>query len=348
MDILSLVAGTVTPALGSKVADASGVPETAVRKVMAVGIPVIFASLLKRGSAKGGMDAIASCLDVVGKNPLEGLGDDTVHAARVSSVAQGGSDMLRFLLGADTSGSLVKTLAGHAGIDEKAAGPIIGLAGSAALGGLKTAADEQGLDTADILRQIDTQKDRIDAAIPSDLGRMLSSAGVLPRAADLKIARPAAAPAKARSGSRLKWAAGLVALAAVGWLASQFFGGGTDPVATAAVETPAVPDVPVANVGETVQGVLTTLTSTLGSVTDVASANAAVESLTGADTALAGLDATVGGLSGEGRTALSTLIGASLPALTATTDGLLADSAIGPILKPVLDSIMTRLSSYAG
>jgi hypothetical protein len=122
-------------------------------------------------------------------------------------------------------------------------------------------------------------------------------------------------------------------------------------VTTAAIEDPAVADVPVAaraNVGETVQGVFTTLASTLGSVTDVASTNAAVGSLTGADTALAGLEATVGGLSGEGRTALSALIGSGLPALTATADRLLADSAIGPVLKPVLDSIMTRLASFAG
>jgi hypothetical protein len=102
------------------------------------------------------------------------------------------------------------------------------------------------------------------------------------------------------------------------------------------------------NIGESVQGVFTTLTSTLGSVTDVATADAAVKSLTDADATLGGLEAAIGGLSGEGKTALSTLIGGALPAIKTTVDGLLGDSAIAPILKPVLDSIMSRLTSYAG
>jgi hypothetical protein len=84
-------------------------------------------------------------------------------------------------MGTGTSTSLAKTLAGHAGIDEKAAGPMLGLAGSAALGGLKTAAGEQGLDAAGVMRLLGSQKDQINAAIPSDLGRMLSVAGILPR-----------------------------------------------------------------------------------------------------------------------------------------------------------------------
>lgn len=351
MDIMKMATGAVTPVIAAKVAGALGLPEGVVRKAMAVGIPVILASLLKRGSTAGGTEAISATLGGLENNPLDGMSGALGDASQVSAAAQSGSDMLASLMGAGWSNSLVKTLAGYAGIDEKAAGPMLGLAGSAALGGLKTAANEQDLDTAGVMRMLGSQKDQINAAIPSDLGRMLSSAGVLPRAADLKIARPAVAPAKARSGNKLKWASGLVALAVLAWLGSQFFGGGTDPVTTAAIENPAVADASVAggaNIGETVQGVFTTLTSTLGSVTDVASANAAVASLTGADTTLAGLEATVGGLSGEGRTALATLIGAGLPALTATADRLLADSAIGPILKPALDSIMTRLASYAG
>jgi hypothetical protein len=51
---------------------------------------------------------------------------------------------------------------------------------------------------------------------------------------------------------------------------------------------------------------LTTLTSTLGSVTDGATADAAVKSLTDADATLGGLEAAIGGLSGDGRTALDT------------------------------------------
>ncbi len=353
MDILKMVAGAVTPVVAAKVAGALGVPEGVVRKVMAVGIPVILASVLRRGSTAGGTEAIGAALGSLGKNPLgrlrEAAGDD---ASEVSAAARAGSDMLGSLMGDGTSKRLAKTLAGYVGIDEKAAGPMLGLAGSAALGGLRSAADEQGLDTAKIMSLLGSQKDQIEAAIPSDLGRMLSAAGIFPQPADVKSATRAATPAApAPSGGKLKWVAGIAAVALLAWLGNQFFGSKPAPVSTAATEAPAAANplvVDGVDIGESVQGVLTTLTSALGSVTDAASADAAMVSLTDADTKLAGLETAVGRLPGEGKTALVTLIGGALPTLRTTADGLLADSAIGPILKPVMDSILGRLTSYAG
>jgi hypothetical protein len=356
MDIMKMVTGAVTPMMAAKVASALGVPEGVARKVMTVGLPVILASLLKRGSTAGGMDAISAALGSMGKNPLEGLskaiGSD---ASKITTAAQGGSDMLSSLLGVGAAGGLAKTLASYAGVDEKAAGPLFGLAGSAALGGLKTAADDQGLDVAGVMKLLGAQKDQINAAIPSDLGRLLSTSGLLPQAADVASAARAAmpaAPAPAQSGGWMKWIIGALVLAVLVWLASQFFGAKPDPVITEAPATaPATPDpmmVEGVNIGDSIQSILTNLTGTLAGVTDAASATAAVKSLTDADTALGGLQTAVGALTGEGKTALQTLIGGALPALRTTIDGLLADSAIGPILKPVLDGVLAKLTSYGG
>jgi hypothetical protein len=102
------------------------------------------------------------------------------------------------------------------------------------------------------------------------------------------------------------------------------------------------------NIGDSIQGVLTNLTGTLAGVKDAASATAAVTALTDADTALGGLKGAIGSLNAEGKTALQKLIGGALPALRTTTDGLLADSAIGAILKPVLDGILAKLTTYGG
>lgn len=346
-----MATGAVTPVMAAKLAGALGVPEGVVRKAMAVGVPVVLGSLLKRGSAAGGTEAIGAALGNLGDNPLEGLrraaGGD---AADISAAAQGGSDMLGALLGAGTAGSLAKTLAAHVGIDEKAAAPMLGLAGATALGGLKTAADEQGLTTAGVMRLLGSQKDQIAAALPGDLGGMLD---IAPQTANVAAAPRAAAPAvpaAAPGGGRLKWVAGLGGLAVAALLGSQFLGGKPDPAATVADQASAAASALVVDgvdIGASVQGVLATLTSTLGSVTDAASADAALTALSGADTTLAGLEATIGGLSGEGRSALAGLIGGALPALETSADALLADTALGPILKPVLESVMGRLASYA-
>jgi hypothetical protein len=323
MDIMSMVAGSVTPMMAGKVASTLGLPEAMVRKVMTMAMPVILATLMKRGSTAGGMDAIGAALGGMGSNPLDGLTKALGgNASQVTAAAQGGSDMLGSLLGVGASGGLVKTLANFAGVDEKAAAPLLGLAGPAALGGLKTAADQQGLDTAGVMRLLGTQKDQIEKAIPSDLGRLLSTSGLLPQAADVASAARAAipaAPAPAASSGWMKWVIGALALAVLAWLASQFLGSKPAPVAT---QTPAPAAAPAAtavanplvvdgvNIGDSISGILTNLTGTLAGVKDVASATAAVTALTETDTALGGLQSAVGALTGEGKSALQTLIGA--------------------------------------
>ncbi len=353
-----MIAGAATPAIAAKVAGALGIPEAAVRKAMTVGLPVILATLLKRGSTSGGMDAIGAALGGMGKNPLEGLaGALGGSASQVSAAAQGGSDMLGSLLGVGAAGGLTKTLASYAGLDEKAAGPLMGILGSTALGGLKSAADREGLDAAGVMRLLGTQKDQIEKAIPADLGRMLSTAGILPPVAEVTDAARAAIPtaaAPAQSGGWMKWALAAVALAVLAWLGSQFFGRAPEPAVTeapAAAPAPAAADALVVNgvnIGETIQGVLGNLTTTLAGVTDTASATAAVQALTEADTTLGGLESAVSSLSGEGKTALQALIAGALPALQSTIDGLLGDSAISGILKPTLDSILAKLTTLGG
>ena len=362
MDIMKLVTGAVTPMLASKVAGAFGVPDGAVRKLMSVGVPVILSSLLKRSSTAGGMDAIGAALGGMGRDPLDRFGNAlSGDAAQVSAAAQGGSDMLSSLFGVGAAGGLAKTLGAYAGVDEKVAGPLLGLAGASALGGLKTVADTQGLDGPGVMRLLATQRDQIDRGIPADLGRMLSSSGLLPQAVDVanatRTTTTSVPPRVEESNGWLKWLLGALALAAAVWLASQFFGPKRTPVVT---ETPAVAPatteqvvvnplvVDGVNIGDSIQGVLTNLTGTLAGVTDAASATAAVTALTDADTALGGLKGAIGSLNAEGKTALQKLIGGALPAIRTTTDGLLADSAIGAILKPVLDGILAKLTTYGG
>jgi hypothetical protein len=356
LDILNMIAGAATPAMAAKVAGALGIPEAVVRKALAVGIPVILATLLKRGSTSGGMDAISAALGGLGKNPLEALtGAVGGSASQVSAAAQGGSDLLGSLLGVGAAGGLTKTLASYAGIDQAAAGPLLGILGSTALGGLKSAADKEGLDAAGVMRLLGSQKDQIEKAIPSDLGRMLSSAGILPQAAAMGSAARAAvppAPPPAQSGGWMKWALAAVALAVLAWLATNFLGRTPEPAVTEApAAAPAEADALVVdgvNIGDTIQGVLGTLTTTLAGVTDTASATAAVQALTEADATLGGLEGAVGSLSAEGKTALQALIAGALPGLKSTIDGLLGDSAISGILKPTLDGILAKLTAYGG
>jgi hypothetical protein len=128
--------------------------------------------------------------------------------------------------------------------------------------------------------------------------------------------RAATPAAPAPSGGKLKWVIGLVALAAVGWLGSQFLGGKPSPVTTATTEAPAARERAGGRRREhrrvrPERLHHTCLDPWLGDGRGLGQRGRG--SLTGADATLAGLEATVGGLSGEGRTALSTLIGSACP-----------------------------------
>ena len=82
--------------------------------------------------------------------------------------------------------------------------------------------------------------------------------------------------------------------------------------------------------------------------TGITSAEAALGRLREADITLDGLKGPVDRLPAEGRTALKGQLGSALPTLRATSDRLLADVAIGPVIRPVIADVMTKLNGYAG
>ena len=344
-----MVLGAVTPMMSSKIAGAFGVPEAAVSKIVSLGIPVILASLLKRGSTSGGMDAIGAAMNGLGKSPLDGLGASLGGSStQVAAAAQGGSDMLGSLLGVGTVSTISKALSSYAGVDAASVGPLLGLAGSATLGSLKTTADEQGLNAAGLMRMLETQKDKIGSEIPPEFARLLDTAGVLPAAATVKKLAAPAQPLPQPAGGYMKWIIGAVVVGGLVWLGTSFLG--RDTVVPAATETATVNPLIVdgVNIGDSVQGILSNLTATLAGVKDAATAQAALEPLTDTESALEGLQTAVSGLSSEGKSSVAKLINAALPPLKSSIDALLAESTIGPILKPVLDRMTARLTTFAG
>jgi hypothetical protein len=393
MNIMNMLTGFVTPVIASKVAGALGVPEGMARKVISVAMPLLLGAILKRSTSPGGTEALGSALGSVGSKPLESLGSLIGgEPSQLQGAASSGSDMLGSLLGGGTTGTIVSKLASYAGIDASKAGPLLGLAGSMALGGLKKTADEQGLDAAGVVKLLESQKSEIAGALPADFVGKLEGTDILgPQFLSAARRTPAAAPAAApraappppppaRKSGMSRWIIGLIVLALLAWLLSRLMGGGpeetpvaveppAEPAAEApAAEAPAAEPAPEAeapatdtaaapanplevggvDLGSTVQGTIDKIIGTLGGVTDVASAEAALPALTEADASLAEVQTAAASLPAEGTTALQALVSGVLPALQSTIDGLLADSAMGPILKPVADGILAKLTALAG
>ncbi len=367
MDLMKMVLGTVTPAIAGKVAQAMGMESKTVERLLGMAIPVILSGVLGATRKPEVADSFGKAFREMGDTPLDSLND--ALATDPSRVSGAGTDLLGSLLGSGTLGTLVSKMADFGGMSKENSGSLMGLAGSMAMGSLGKAARDQNLDAAGALKMLEGQKDNIAAAIPPDLARALDGTGVLaaldspvkPAAAAAKptaTPKPVTAPEPKKSGLT-KWLLLAAAALLLLWLLPRFLGGPEEvvepvveteevaPVEEAAPEeeaaAPAIPEV-----FGTVEGALAQLTTALGSVTDVASAEAALPQLQEVDTTLGGAEAAMTALSGESRTMVQTAIAASMPTIQGTVDGLMADSAIGAVLQPVVDSIMAKLAAYSG
>jgi hypothetical protein len=181
-------------------------------------------------------------------------------------------------------------------------------------------------------------------------------------------------PPKASGGGWWRWVVGLAVLALLAWLLTNMLGrepeaptteappatdtpetteapATAEPPTTAAAPAPSEPTEPLVvdgtDLGATIRGTFNQLTSTLGGITDVASAEAALPTLTAVRDDLAGLETAVAGLPAEGKSALQSLVAGALPTLRETSDKLLGDSAIAGVIKPVLDDVLARLTAFS-
>jgi hypothetical protein len=230
MNLMKIATGALTPVLASKLAGTLGLPEGLVRKGLAVALPVVLAAVLKRGGTPDGAQAISAAMNSMPRDPLSTLGQmlgGSPDDAR--SLGRTGNDVLASILGQGQSASLAEKLAGYVGGNKDAVSTLLGVAGAGALGSMRNAADDQGLDVAGVMKLLSSQKDEIAAAIPTDFARNLGGMGLLP--SDIQSAATSMASRavpEPKGGGWFKWAIAAAVIALAVWLLPQFFGGGGD------------------------------------------------------------------------------------------------------------------------
>ena len=99
------------------------------------------------------------------------------------------------------------------------------------------------------------------------------------------------------------------------------------------------------DIGAQLETAMTGFGETLSSITDAASAEAAMPSLNAALETFTGVENNVRNLPQEGQAAISTMVDAALPNLRVLVDGLMNNSAVRPVIGPVVEQIMTALQA---
>ena len=279
-----------------------------------------------------------------------------------SSMLEQGSQMITSLLGSRDQNALANAVGQYSGLGSAAGGSLLGALTPIVMG---TIARQQGaLNAGSIGNLIASQKDNIADALPSGFGRMLRGTGIIDtlgdaakrtvgagneaaRAAAASVARTVddtrrSAQAAVPSTNWLLWAIPALAVAALLlWLYAK----PTQQVVQQGATTGQSLMVGGVDLGKQVTDSLNTLRSTLTSVTDTASAEAALPKLREATSQIDKVSGMLGQLSDAQRKMLAGLVSPMVSVLNQLFDKALAIPGVAEVIKPTIDTLKARLAT---
>jgi hypothetical protein len=350
-NIISDIISMIAPAAMDRIAAALGLNKDVARQAIAVAVPALLAALGSKAASPAGASALFNAVSKADPNVSGNLAG-ALTGNKSTAFMQGGSTMLSSLLGDSTMQSLTGAVAKQAGLGSATGASLMAIAGQLAMGALAKNASSSNLDAAGLASFLGSQQNNIKAALPVGLGNLLSGAsaagsGMAGGAQRAAAETSRAMPAQAKSMSNmLTYLIPLVAVAGLLW---YFLGQGTAPPPAPTATAPAASEIMVdgVNVGQQVTAALDGLKSTLGGITDAATAQAALPKLQETTTAIDGVSGMLGKLSPEQKTALGALVTAALPAIKDAAAKVLAIPGVGDVAKPAVDGLMAKLDALA-
>jgi len=267
-----------------------------------------------------------------------------------------GASVLTSLLGGKTVSGLSNAVGQYAGIGESGSKSLIGLLGPVVLGVLGQEQRDRGLDASGLASLLTSEKKTVQAALPSGLSKYLSQAGVL----DDVTGSTAKVVSRVtdRSGSSVwPWLLGALALLAIGYFVWPLL---SPPQEVAETPSPQI-ESPYASalqklegvkvgdvdIGEVATSAINNVVSSLNDVKDEAAAQAALPKLREASSQFDQLTSLLDQMSPETRKIVSETFAAIRPTLDQLLDKALAIPGVGAVIKPVVDTVRTKLDTLA-
>ena len=271
--------------------------------------------------------------------------------------------MLSSLLGGRDQNALAQAVGKFGGLGQDGAGSLLGMLAPVVMGTI--AKHTRSVDASGMTSLLTSQKDNIAAALPAGFSNLLSGTGVLDAlggaarsatAAGSEAARAAGSTARAvaDSGQRAagaaaaasrNWLYWLIPIAAIVALLIYFLGRPAEQVVQQGVTPAQSLVVGGLDLGKQVTDSIASLRTTLGSVTDTASAQAALPKLRDVTAQIDKVDGLIGQLSPEQRKTLAGMVNPVMSTLNGLFDKVLAIPGVGDVLKPSIDLLKNRLAA---
>ena len=353
-NLISTISQFLTPDLRAKIAGALGMDPNTANKALGAAVPAILSSLGAVAATSGGASKISEAIGGQDLSVLDNLGS-SLDTDGPMGLINSGSSTLSSLVGGAGMSALTGAISKFSGADADTSGSVLGLMGPIVTGVIGQQDPNNWTSGAGIANLFASQKSNIAAALPSGLGAMLG-AGAAGVAGMAGAARSSVAQSASTASSNAQAAVddakgafpmwmlivGAVIIAALAW---YFLSKPAEKpmVAAPAATQVAAPAVDAAAVTKSAGTMLDGLKTSLGSITDVATAKAALPQLTAATGELDKMSA----LPAAAKSGITGLVVAAMPALKAQADKVLAIPGVGDVAKPAIDGLMAKLAALS-
>jgi hypothetical protein len=354
----------LTPDMTSRIAGALGLDRSNTQTAVGAAVPALLAALGSVAAKPAGAQSLADAVKQQ-SGALDSFGS-IIGGSGQSSFVERGSQMLASLLGGQDQSALAGAVGKVAGLGQSASGSLLGMLAPVVMGVIARLQGGRGIDAGSISGLLSSQRDNIAAALPSGVGNLLGGTGLLDSlggaartatamGGDAARAAASAAYAVGDSGQRAasaaasafpRWLYWLIP-AAIVVLLLYLFARPTEHVVQQGVTAVQSLTVGGVDLGKQVTDSIGSLRTTLGGITDSASAQAALPKLQDVTAQIDKVTGMVGQLSAEQRKVLAGLAGPLMPALNQLFDKVLAIPGVADVLKPTIDTLKGKLATLA-
>ncbi|MCY2973350.1 MAG: DUF937 domain-containing protein [Planctomycetota bacterium] len=352
MNLVDLVKSQITPDMIGKLAGQIGTSESQAKSAVSAAVPTLLSVLAGSTTQAGGAQKMLSALSGLGS-----MGDMLSGAS-----AEKGSGLLGSLLGGGTLSGIVSLLSKFLGLGGDPTSKLLGYLAPMVLGGVMSAFKGKTPDAAGLTSLFAENKNAIANAIPSGLSLAsipgFTNANEAVRSTATTTTRNVgrAAEPVTEAASPLKYLLPLLGLAAalggLWWVFNQAPAVAPPAVKAPVVVTPRVPEVTVPSIpaeavklGSDLSGWFTSLTGSLGGITDVATAEAALPKLKDAVSQLDSAKSVFDKLPTAGKSSVMSIITSNLVGIKDLIAKVASIPGVGDLVKPFTDPILKTLTA---
>lgn len=366
INLLDMVKSAVVGQVADQIGSAVGLDKSKTSAAVNAVLPALLGGMAKKASTPAGASDLIKALQDNDNSILDNLAG-AFAPAKQSSMLDYGMKLLPMLLGGSQS-TIISLIAKMFGFGDKGASSLMGMLAPVVMSVVGKQVKSGGLDASGLASLLSGQSNFLSAALPSELKNVMGFAdlGGANRPVATTTQRTTTSHSTSHTshsapeaGNPLKFLLPLLLLTALGFLGYQFLkpkpqaatapavttpAPKAPPAVTAEVKPPAMD--PMIALKEQLTSTFEGLSSTLGGITDEASATAAVEKIKAAATGYSALG--IEKMSAETRTGLVPFLKPLFDKVKAALDVAYKIPGVQGIIEPVIGPMVQAVSAVAG